>query len=236
MGSERLPGKVLLNLDGQPVIWHVVRRLHRCRQLDDVVVATSSAGVDDELVKYCEATGIAVVRGSEHDVLDRFKAAIAETHADIVVRITADCPLIDPPTVDAIVECLGAENGGSDYASNTVARTYPRGMDAEAFTAAAFVRADRLSPSLAWREHVTPAFYRVSGEFRVRHFTRSDPRGSASWRLTLDTAQDYEAISTLAANFRGRLVNVQLDEFERHLEAHPEILATNSLVTQRGVE
>lgn len=235
MGSERLPGKVLRHLDGHPVLWHVVERLGRCRTLHEVVVATSDSAVDDALAAYCEAQGVRVVRGSEHDVMSRYRVAIEATSADVAVRITADCPLIDPDVVDLVVDTLLADAVGLDYVSNTVERSYPRGMDVEAFLAEAFLRADGRSPDLAWREHVTPAFYRLPAEFRSRQVSRPDPLDTASWRLTLDTVQDYEALSALAAFFVGRFTEVGLSELEDVLKAHPEIRALNNTVAQKVV-
>ena len=235
MGSERLPGKILAALDGQPVIWHVMQRLRRSRTLTDAVVATSTNVVDDRLVDYCVANAIRVVRGPEADVLSRFALALAETRADIVVRITADCPLVDPTVIDALVERVVEAGGDIDYASNTVERSFPRGMDAEVFTSTAFMRADALSSDLAWREHVTPAFYRLPSEFRAWQLVRGGREATSSWRLTVDTPEDLEALKALASLFPGRLVTAKLDEIEDAVRAHPEVLSINATIAQKTV-
>lgn len=235
MGSERLPGKVLASLDGHPVIWHVMKRLRRSRLLTDVVIATSTKAGDDPLVEYCASQDFRIIRGPELDVLSRFGLAVKETSADVIVRITADCPLVEPSVVDALVARVHEAGGAIDYASNTVERTFPRGLDAEVFTSSAFERANVLSPTLEWREHVTPAFYRLPSEFRGWQLVRHGLQERSAWRLTLDTPEDLQALNALASLFSGRLVAATLEEIEESLRTHPQILALNASVAQKTV-
>ena len=149
MGSTRLPGKVLKPLAGQPVLARVVDRVRRARHVDEVVVATTTLPADDVLADLCRTRGWACERGSEEDLLDRYHAAAAAHHADAVVRITSDCPVIDPGVVDRVVEAFLVQP--CDYASNTLEpRTFPRGLDTEVFSQAAL--------ELAWREDDNPVW------------------------------------------------------------------------------
>jgi len=141
MGSTRLPGKVLLDLAGRTMLARVVRRVGRAALIDEVMVATADAPDDDAIVEECRRLRVPCFRGSEHDVLDRFHRAAIAHRADVVVRITADCPLIDPEVTDRVIRAFFDER--PDYASNTLRRTYPRGLDTEVMTAAALVRASR---------------------------------------------------------------------------------------------
>ena len=145
MGSSRFPGKTLAEISGRPMLWHVVRLARAARTVDEVMVATTCAASDDQIASFCLREGIACFRGSEDDVLDRFYQASKEKHADVVVRITADCPLIDSEVIDRVVARF--QEGGSDYASNTLRYTYPDGLDTEVFSFVALERACSQHPA-----------------------------------------------------------------------------------------
>lgn len=187
MGSTRLPGKVLAEVAGQPLLWHVVHRARAAKRLDQVVVATSTSPADDAIAAFCAREGIPCFRGSEDDVLDRFHQAARREGAAIVVRITADCPLIDPEVIDRVV---GAYlEGGCDLASNALRYTYPDGLDTEVFSAAALERAWREARRPAEREHVTP-YIRNSGHFRLRGVENERDLSREAHRWTVDHPQD----------------------------------------------
>jgi spore coat polysaccharide biosynthesis protein SpsF (cytidylyltransferase family) len=154
MGSTRLPGKVLMDLAGEPMLVRVVNRVRRAERLDEVVVATTASPSDDPIFEGCRQRGWAVERGSEKDVLDRYYRAARAHHADVVVRITADCPFVDAGLIDQVVGAfLG---GGYDYVSNVLEpRTYPRGLDVEVFRFSALEKAWQEDRDPSWREHVT---------------------------------------------------------------------------------
>lgn len=193
-GSTRLPGKVLMPLLGEPVLAHVIRRVRRARSLDAVVVATTTEPRDDPIIDLGRGLGCAVVRGSEQDLLARYLLAARAHDADRVVRVTSDCPLIDPELVDEVVAALQARHG--DYASNTLPpRTYPRGLDVEAFTLAALDQADRQDHDPASREHATPFLYRHPHLFRLVPVHGAVDYSHHRW--TLDTPADYELIRRL---------------------------------------
>ena len=193
-GSTRLPGKVLLPLLGEPVLTHVVRRVSRARRLDEVVVATTLHPGDDPIEALALENGWPVVRGSEQDLLARYLQAARTSAADVVVRVTSDCPLIDPGLIDDVVEARRADD--ADYASNTLPpRTYPRGLDVEAFTTDALERAGREDADLASREHATPYLYRNPDRFRLLAVRGSSDESQHRW--TLDTHEDYALIERL---------------------------------------
>ncbi len=196
MASQRLPGKILQNIHGHPMLWHVVHRAQNARTVDAVVVATSSNPSDDAVEAFCLQAGIPVFRGDETDVLDRFYLAAEKLEATTVVRLTGDCPLLDPAVIDRLVEDY--HTGGADFVTNTLVYTYPDGLDAEVFSFAA-LRESRAQAHLATeREHVTP-FIRNSGQYRLRNVASSDTRGQGL-RWTVDDAADLAFVEKVFQN------------------------------------
>jgi spore coat polysaccharide biosynthesis protein SpsF len=191
LGSTRLPGKVLLPLLGEPILTRVMRRAGRARTLDGVVVATTTLPEDDAIVALADAQGWPVVRGSETDLLARYLLAAATHDAEVVVRITSDCPLIDPEVIDATVAAFRGSD--VDYASNTLPpATYPRGLDVEVIARSALERAGREDRDPAWREHTTPYIYRHPELFRLMRVPAEDDHADQRW--SVDTAEDYELV------------------------------------------
>jgi spore coat polysaccharide biosynthesis protein SpsF len=199
MGSSRLPGKVLLPLNCDHVLTHCVRRLYQVDAIDNVVIATSTETADDVIEQFAVDQNVAVYRGSETDVQQRLFDAATAHDAEIVVRITADCPLIDPETITAVVSRLRTEN--TAYATNTIQRTFPRGLDVEAFSYESFEHVVSEATTQSEREHVTPYYRQHRDEFDVVNVTSDevfdDERyiDRADLRLTLDEAADYRLLS-----------------------------------------
>jgi spore coat polysaccharide biosynthesis protein SpsF len=233
MGSTRVPGKVLLPLAGTPVVEHVVGRLRRARRLHHVVVATSTASIDDELAAVLAARGIAVCRGSESDVLERYAQAAREARADVVVRITADCPLIDWVVLDELLVRYGAAlaRGERDYASNTLERTYPRGLDVEAFSRRALEQAAAEATAAADREHVTRFFYTNPRRFRLAGIRNGSDLSRHRW--TLDTAEDYALLAAVFERLGGGGHEPTTAEVLALLRARPDLVALNAHVEQK---
>jgi spore coat polysaccharide biosynthesis protein SpsF len=232
MGSTRLPGKVLKDLAGRPMIAHVLERVRGIEGVDDVWVATSALPLDDPLVRQVEASGLATVfRGSELDVLGRFAGATLAARADVVVRITADCPLLCPSVSARVVRRL-SEPSVCDYASNSLTRTYPRGLDTEAFTVEALVEAAQ-NASEAWdREHVTPFIYRHPDRFSICQVYDSEDHSSHRW--TVDTAEDFELVRRIYAElWRPDRPVFEYDEILACLAGHPDWLSLNQHIQQR---
>jgi len=190
-GSTRLPGKVLLPLLGEPLLVHVVRRVGRASTVDATVVATTRLPSDDAIAGLGARLGWLVERGSEMDLLDRYLQTARAHGAERVIRITSDCPLIDPEVIDAVVGTL--ESGGADYASNTLEpRTVPRGLDVEAMTMTALEAAGRADTDPASREHATPFIYRHPERFRLAGLRL--PVDLSGHRWTVDTLEDFELV------------------------------------------
>ncbi|HEX9017549.1 MAG TPA: glycosyltransferase family protein, partial [Anaerolineaceae bacterium] len=169
MSSSRLPGKVLLDIAGQPMLAHVVERTRRASSIDDVIVATTTDPSDDALAAFCSKRGYAVYRGSMFDVLDRFYGAARLARAEVIVRVTADCPVIDPAVVDQVVKAFHDQQ--ADFACNRLPppwhRTWPIGLDTEVCSFSGLERAWKEAVLPYEREHVMPFFYDTEGRCKV---------------------------------------------------------------------
>jgi len=229
MSSTRLPGKVLLDLGGKPVIERVIDRAARARRADAVWVATSTDPSDDVLAAHLASIGIPYVRGSLDDVMSRYCDAAAASGADTIVRVTCDCPLIDPAIIDATMDAFSAAPE-VDYCSNSLVRTYPIGMDTEVFSRRVLERALAEAAQPHEREHVTPYLYQHPELFRLRN---AKAPGWAVWpqlRLTLDEPADLEIIRAVVAALGP---DAGLGEIVAFLRRSPELVALNSGVPHR---
>lgn len=192
-GSTRFPRKVLATLHGRPMLAHIIERVSRATLVDHVVVATTDGTVDDDVASLALASGAGLTRGSEADVLSRYVLAAREHGADVVVRITADCPLTDPAVVDTVVRARAEHE--ADYASNVEPPTFPEGYDCEAFTHACLARIDHEATLAYEREHVTVRVREHLGEFQTAHVAHEP---DLSWmRLTVDVPADLERVRRL---------------------------------------
>lgn len=230
MGSTRLPGKVLQPILGKPMIWWVMHRVSGCRLLDRVVIATTASRLDDALVELCEQEHWFAFRGSEDDVLDRYYRTATQFEADLVVRITSDCPLIDPTVTDRTVATFLSIAPGPDYVSNTLERTYPRGLDTEVFSMQALTTAWKEDHS-TWREHVTPFLYRNPNTFRLHSVT--NPVDFSCYRWTVDSPEDLELVRQVYSHFGHGDCSWQqvLEAFGQH----PEWAELNCHIVQKTV-
>ena len=227
MGSSRLPGKVLADVAGRPMLAHLLNRLEKSRQLSGVVVATTDEPEDDEVAAVASELGAQVLRGSRDDVLSRYVLAQRETGAAVIVRITADCPLVDPEIVDLVTTALTA-SPDCDYASNVLERTYPQGLDVEAFTADALARIDAIATSAEEREHVTWAVrFTHPALFRVRSVTDAEDNSDLRW--TVDEERDLQLVRRLFRDLHLDARPMGYREILAHVRAHPEL-------TQLGAE
>jgi glutamate-1-semialdehyde aminotransferase/spore coat polysaccharide biosynthesis protein SpsF (cytidylyltransferase family) len=201
MASQRLPGKILQNIHGKPMLWHVVYRAQNASKVDAVIVATSTSSSDDAVQAYCEQAGIPVFRGDEQNVLDRFFHAASKMEATTVVRLTGDCPLLDPTVIDDLITDF--EKGGADFVTNTLVYTYPDGLDAEVFSFEALRQSQEKATLSSEREHVTP-FIRNSSGFRLRNVASKNPRGKGL-RWTVDDAADLAFVEKVFQNLTPSL-------------------------------
>ncbi len=232
MGSTRLPGKVLLPILGRPMLSYIIARLRSVQRITNVVVATSEKSRDDPIVSFCAGQQISCHRGSEEDVLDRFyKAALAEK-ADHVIRITADCPLVDPQVVHELMELYF--DGGYDHcgvatgAGATKAETsgrYPDGLDAEIFSLAVLQRAWKESTTTLHREHVTPFIWQQPDRFKLGQLKSATDYSHL--RFTVDNKEDYELIRWMYESLYPTNPMFGLRDAVSLLQQHPERLELN---------
>jgi spore coat polysaccharide biosynthesis protein SpsF len=232
MTSTRLPGKVLEDVAGRPMLAQQLRRLARCRRADEIVVATTSNVTDDPVVAAARAEGARWFRGSEVDVLERYVGAAREAKADVIVRVTADCPLIDPEVSDRVIDALVGAPMRSDYASNVVRRTFPRGLDTEALFADTLERVHRLAGSASAREHVTALIYRERPDLFLVHSV-TDPEDNSDLRWTVDEPADLELVRRLYDALGVGERAVGYGELLAYARAHPELLAVHAASASR---
>lgn len=199
MGSTRLPQKVMMPIRGVPLIEWLLRRLSRCTQLDQIVVATSTNTNNHVLVDCVEKLGFVTSRGSEDDVLDRYYQAAKQFRPDIIVRITADCPLMDPALVDELVSAF--KRSSFDYLCNINPPTYPDGLDIEVFSREALEKAWTETQDVYEREHVTP-YLRESGRFKTKNLPFEQDHSGERW--TLDEPADFLVIEKVIEHFWPR--------------------------------
>jgi len=231
MGSTRLPGKVMMDLAGEPMLVRVINRVRRASRLDEVVVATTTNAEDDRIVGLCHDRGWPVFRGSEDDVLDRYYRAAVAHSAQAIVRITSDCPLIDPDVIDAVVLEFQSHYPDVDFVSTGINRSYPRGLDTSVMSWAALEKAGREDTNPAWREHVTQYIIRNPDLFRVRGVENDVDYSYMRW--TVDTPEDLAFVRRIYDHFRN-------DEFNWKdvialLERNPNWLEINQNIVQKAI-
>jgi spore coat polysaccharide biosynthesis protein SpsF len=233
MGSTRLPGKVLKNINGHSMLWHVVSRVRQAETVDKVIVATTENISDDPVAAFCDKAGILCFRGSEDDVLARYYQAARSIRAQTVVRLTADCPLIDPSIVDQVVTAyLGGEY---DYVSNGIKRTYPDGLDTEVFSFEALDRAWHEARLMSEREHVTPYIWKNDQLFRQHQVTQETDLSALRW--TVDEAEDLLFVRQIYKHLYQAGQIFLMEDVVKLLEEHPEFIGINeSFETNEGYQ
>lgn len=237
LGSTRLPGKVMLPLGNEHTLTWDIKRAEKGETIDTVVVATSEQKQDDIIARYAERMDTDVFRGSEQNVLSRVFKAAEQANADIVVRLTGDCPFIDPETIDTVVTTL--IETGAEYASNTVERSFPRGLDVEAFTLESFEHVHKAAEESHHREHVTPYYHEHPDRFDLVHVTSdavfddSTYRNRTDLRLTLDEADDYELLREVYENVESDSIIDVRDAID-YIDAH-DLQRLNESIEQKEV-
>lgn len=233
MGSSRLPGKVLVDIAGKPMLWHVVLRARRSQCLGQVVVATTREANDDPVEEFCRSAGFPCFRGDAVDVLDRYYQAARLYKAQTIVRLTADCPLIDPGEIDRTIRAF--LRAKVDFAANRLPppwkRTTPIGMDCEVVSLSALMRAWREAQAPYAREHVMPYLYEQPGRFETLLVDHEPDLGHL--RLTVDTPEDLSLIRAIFEKF-GNSDDISLTEVLNLLEKEPKLLSINAQVAHKG--
>jgi spore coat polysaccharide biosynthesis protein SpsF len=230
--SSRLPAKVLADVGGEPMLARVVARVRQAKAVDDVYVATSTAASDDPVAALARGRGWPCVRGPLDDVLERFRLAADASGASVVIRITADCPFIDPEVIDRVVTAFRVAAPPVDYASNVwPSRTYARGLDTEVFTREALERAAATATLPGHREHVTQFIYQNENLFRTLNVTAADDTSHHRW--TVDTEEDMRLARVLYEHLRS--IEFRTRDVLTLLEQHPEWTMINATVKQKEV-
>ncbi len=234
MGSSRLPGKVLRDLGGEPVLARVINRVRRAQTVTGVVVATTTDPADDPIAAFCQQHAVPVFRGSQFNVLDRYYQVAREYNADVIVRITADCPMIDPQEIDRVVTAF--LEGAYDFAANRLPppaqRTSPIGMDTEVCSIAALEQAWQNATQPYEREHVMPYLYDTPGRFRVK-IVESEP-SLGHLRFTIDTEEDLQVARAIYAAF-GNRDDFSLAELLEQNALHPQWQASLAGVRHKSL-
>ncbi|MDR3255481.1 MAG: glycosyltransferase family protein [Synergistaceae bacterium] len=240
MASSRLPGKILKDIHGKPMLQYELERLRKIPSLDEIVVATTRSAADDAVADFCGRFGALAYRGSEHDVLSRYYEAARLYGADVVVRFTADCPLVDPCLSERVIRHYLDEAGSFDYCSVDVKETtrpYPRGMDTEVFSMKALAEAHAEGVSQAEREHVTYFIYNRPARYRI-WFATAD-RDLSNYRLTVDAPEDFELVGEIINYFaraKPAKPNFALKDIIALLDGNPKLANLNKSVRQKELK
>ncbi len=233
MGSTRLPGKHLLEIMGKPLFTYFIGRLQKIKLADAIILATTLKPQDDILVELAQILKIACFRGSEDDVLDRFFHAVQAYKVDVIVRISADCPLIDPQLVDQGIAFFLDNYPRFDYVSNCLERTYPRGMDFEIFSTSSFNKVAAEAVQQEEREHVTPYYYRHPDLFQLKNL--KEPHDHSDYRWTVDTPEDFKLISTILEKIYPKNPDFTLNDLLKLCGKYPEWRQINAHIKQKQI-
>ena len=231
MTSTRLPGKVLLEAAGKPLLAHHVERTRRARMIDEVVVATTTNASDEPIVAWGAAHGVPVFRGSEHDVLSRYAGAAVLHNADVVVRVTSDCPLIDPDVIDETVSAFLKDADRLDYASNRILQTFPRGLDTEVLHTSTLNTADIEATAPSDREHVTLFIWRQPERFRLLNVPNNTDESRHRW--TVDTPADLDLVRRIINELYSQRPDFTWRDCLACFDQHPDWFTINAHVEQK---
>lgn len=234
MTSTRLPGKVLKTVLGKPLLTYFVERLRRVALADKVVIATTTNTSDEPIVNLCRMMQVSFTRGSESDVLSRYYDAAMVTGANTIVRVTSDCPLIDPLLVDETIRLFHDNSLRFDYVSNSLESKYPLGMGVEVFTMQALKEAHTEGISNAEREHVTPFLYTHPERYRIGG-VRS-PRDLSQHRWTVDTPEDLELVTRIIQALYPLKPDFDLADILELVAGHPDWPLINAHIRQKKLE
>lgn len=229
MNSTRLFGKVMKNIEDKPMLWHIINRLRYCKMVDNIVVATSINKLDDIIEKFCKENNINYYRGSEEDVLDRYYQASKIFKANIIVRITSDCPLIDPKIVDLVIETH--LKSGADYTSNIIKRTFPRGLDTEVFNFDIFEKINKMAKEKYQREHVTIYFYENPSLFKLKNVENEKDLSYLRWAV--DEKEDLLFVKEIYKRLYKNKEIFYMEDVLSILEKEPYLIKINENIKQK---
>ena len=231
MTSTRLPGKVMKIVCGKPLLEHFINRLKRVKSADQIVIATTINDIDNQIVDLCKKLDISYYRGSEEDVLGRYYEAAVEYGGDVIIRITSDCPVIDPDVVGYLIDFYMKYLKKYDYVTNTLKRTYPRGMDVEIVSFKALKEAHFNAYDPFDREHVTLFIRNRPTQYRRHNIKYSSDL--SRYRLTVDTSEDMELIRRIFESLYVENPEFSMKDILSKMAANPDWIKINSYVKQR---
>ncbi|MFD2046674.1 cytidylyltransferase domain-containing protein [Ornithinibacillus salinisoli] len=231
MGSSRLPGKVLKQVLGKELLTYQLERVSRSKYMSDVIVATTNNNRDKEIVSLCKSLDILYYTGPEEDVLKRYYMAAQHVNADVVIRLTGDCPIIDPELIDRITETYLLHNPKYQLVTNTLERTFPRGMDIEVFSLQVLKEAHKQAVSKPDREHVTRYIVNHPESFSLLNVSNS--RNDSHYRWTVDTMEDFILIKKIIESLYPQNRNFTMEDTINLLAEYPEWQLINKHVQQK---
>lgn len=232
MGSTRLPGKVLFQLEEKSVLEHVVNRCQQIELANEIIVATTDHKQDDVIEKVCEKLNVKCFRGNEHNVLKRYYDCATMYQTDVIVRITSDCPLIDPWLSNQVIKQFFS-NDNIDYCSNTLERTFPRGLDTEVFSFNALEKAYIHGSTESDLEHVTLYIYRNPDKFKLSSIISKADFSNHRW--TLDTPEDWELIQEIYSALYKKNPLFSWQDVLLFLNNNPDLLKINNFIQQKNI-
>lgn len=230
-GSTRFPGKVMMEVLDKPLLGYLIDRIKGSKLVHEVVIATTALENDDAIALFCEQMHVQCFRGSVDDVLSRYLGAAQMVSADVIVRITGDCPLACPEVIDKVVSRYLSHYPLVDYVANTVKRTYPRGLDVEVFSYACLNTAAQKSTLISEREHVTPYIYHHPELFNIESVV--DSADHSHFRWTVDTPEDFQLISKLISTLYPQKPLFTFEDLLHLMQRHPEWHHINSQIKQK---
>lgn len=233
MGSTRLPGKILMEVLDKPLLEYQIERVKRSKLIDEIVIATTTNEIEQPIIDLCERLNILYYRGSEEDVLSRYYEAAKEYSADVVVRLTSDCPIIEPTIIDTIIEYYIDNSYKCDYVSNTLKRTYPRGYDVEVFPFDILEKVYKNAELQAEREHVTPYIYQQPHLFNIGYVLGDID--NSKFRLTVDTIEDFSLIEKIISALYQRKPKFTYNDVMKLLSTKKNWIKINANIIQKKV-
>lgn len=235
VGSTRLPNKIFNTIKGKPILWHVINRVSFSKNIDKIVVATTDLKEDDITEQFCKENKIQFYRGSSDDVLSRYYEAAKKFNADLIIRITSDCPVIDPIILDKMLINFFElyEKEKIDYMSNTIVRTFPRGLDAEIFPFNVLEKTYNEAKQDYEREHVTPYIYQHPEIFEIKNF--GNDRDYSFHRWTVDTIEDFQLIEEIYEALYKENDIFYFEDILRLFEQKPDLIKINQNIKQKSL-
>lgn len=231
MTSTRLPGKVLKQVLGKTLLEYLMERLRRVTLADATVIATTTNDSDLPIVRLCQRLNVPVTRGSEHDVLARYFEAAKLHNADVIVRVTSDCPLIDPQVIDAVIRFYLDHRSEYDYVSNSLTQSFPYGMAAEVFSFDVLAQASREAVAEPEREHVSPFIYTRPERYRIGQVVQSENHSHHRW--TVDTPEDFDLVRCITEALYPTKPEFDTQDILALLKRHPDWVEINVHVQQK---